>query len=77
MVWHFCVSLAGAALVRQLPEENKWGRFAGACLSLGYSGNFPLIMSLVSGNFGGFTKKTTVNALVSEPIPIPTYLMSP
>lgn len=66
MMWHFAVSLVGAALVRQLPQHNKWGRFAGACLSLAYSANFPLLMSLMSGNFGGFTKKTTVNALVSK-----------
>lgn len=28
------------------------------------SANFPLIMSLITANFGGFTKKTTLNAMV-------------
>ncbi|KAF5639061.1 major facilitator superfamily transporter [Fusarium sp. NRRL 52700] len=60
----FALDLIGAALVRELPEHDKWGRYAGTCLVGGYSECFPLVMSLLSGNVGGFTKKTTVNALV-------------
>ncbi|KAF5250799.1 hypothetical protein FANTH_4071 [Fusarium anthophilum] len=64
MMMCFALALVGAALVRELPEHDRWGRYAGTCLVGGYSGCFPLVMSLMSGNVGGFTKKTTVNALV-------------
>ncbi|KGQ12021.1 putative transporter [Beauveria bassiana D1-5] len=63
MMLTFATALVGAALVRQMPEENKWGRYAGTCLMGANSASFPLLMSMVSGNIGGFTKKTTVNAL--------------
>ncbi|KAJ2978632.1 hypothetical protein NQ176_g3705 [Zarea fungicola] len=63
MMLTFAVALVGAALVRQLPAHEKWGRYAGTCLMGANSASFPLLMSMVSGNIGGFTKKTTVNAL--------------
>ncbi|EJP70652.1 MFS allantoate transporter, putative [Beauveria bassiana ARSEF 2860] len=63
MMLTFATALVGAALVRQMPEENKWGQYAGTCLMGANSASFPLLMSMVSGNIGGFTKKTTVNAL--------------
>lgn len=66
MMLTFAVALVGAALVRQLPAHEKWGRYAGTCLMGANSASFPLLMSMVSGNIGGFTKKTTVNALVSQ-----------
>ena len=66
MMLTFAVALVGAALVRQLPEHDKWGRYAGTCLMGANSASFPLLMSMVSGNIGGFTKKTTVNAMVSR-----------
>ncbi|WXC58416.1 hypothetical protein SNK03_004314 [Fusarium graminearum] len=59
----FAIALLGAALVRELPDEMRWGRYVGTILVGGYSGCFPLVMSLLSSNVGGFTKKTTVNAL--------------
>ncbi|QLI74826.1 uncharacterized protein G6M90_00g113860 [Metarhizium brunneum] len=65
MAGNLAVAVTGAVMVRQLPVEMKWGRLAGICMAGGYAANFPLIMSLMSGNFGGFTKKTTVNAMVS------------
>ena len=64
MMLTFAVALVGAALVRELPEHDKWGRYAGTCLMGANSASFPLLMSMVSGNIGGFTKKTTVNAIV-------------
>jgi hypothetical protein len=68
MMLSFAVALVGATLVRELPEDDKWGRYAGTCLMGANSASFPLLMSMVSGNIGGFTKKTTVNALVCTPI---------
>lgn len=68
MMLSFAVALVGAALVRELPEHDKWGRYAGTCLMGANSASFPLLMSMVSGNIGGFTKKTMVNALVCAPL---------
>lgn len=65
MAGNLAIAVTGAIMVRQLPVDMKWGRLAGICMAGGYAANFPLIMSLMSGNFGGFTKKTTVNAMVS------------
>ncbi|KAJ3549022.1 hypothetical protein NM208_g722 [Fusarium decemcellulare] len=66
MAGNLAVSLVGAVMVRQISSANIWARFMGYCLSAVYAANFPLILSMSSGNFGGFTKKTTVNALVSR-----------
>ncbi|EGX91303.1 Major facilitator superfamily transporter [Cordyceps militaris CM01] len=63
MMLTFAIALLGAALVRQLPAHDKWGKYAGTCLMGASSASFPLLMSIVSGNVGGFTKKTTVNAM--------------
>ncbi|KND87788.1 putative transporter [Tolypocladium ophioglossoides CBS 100239] len=62
MTFNFAISAVGCAMVRQCPADEKWARYAGYCLVLGFSANFPLIMAMTSGNFGGFTKKMTVNA---------------
>ena len=65
MMFNFALAIVGSCMVRQLPPEQKWSRYGGYCLILAFSANFPLVMSLASGNFGGFTKKMTVNATVS------------
>lgn len=64
MAWNFCVAIAGCVIIRQCSVEQKWARYAGFCLVFAYVANFPLLMSMASGNFGGFTKKMTVNAFV-------------
>ncbi|KAI3528410.1 hypothetical protein CSPX01_16245 [Colletotrichum filicis] len=61
---NLAISIASAAMVRQIQSELKWARFIGYCLTIAYSANFPMILSMSSGNFGGFTKKTTVNAMI-------------
>lgn len=65
MALNFTISLVGTIMVRQISPANKWARYAGVVLAPSYASNFPLILSLMSSNFGGFTKKTTVNAIVS------------
>lgn len=65
MLSSFALAIAGVAMIRQVPAQDKWTRFAGYSLIMAFSGNFPMVMSMASGNFGGFTKKVTVNALVS------------
>ncbi|GKT86067.1 major facilitator superfamily transporter [Colletotrichum tofieldiae] len=73
MAWNLAVSIAGAAMVRQIKAELKWARFMGYCLTIAYSANFPVILSMSSGNFGGFTKKTTVNAMLFFEWEAPSY----
>ncbi|KAB8200837.1 major facilitator superfamily domain-containing protein [Aspergillus parasiticus] len=64
MVWNSALSIVGAAMARQISPDNVWARFIGYCLAGAYAVNFPLILSMSTGNVGGFTKKTTVNAMV-------------
>ncbi|KAL5000891.1 major facilitator superfamily domain-containing protein [Aspergillus recurvatus] len=64
MVWNSALSIAGAAMARQISPDNVWARFMGYCLANAYSVNFPLTLAMSTGNVGGFTKKTTVNALI-------------
>lgn len=65
MMWNLVISIVGTSMIRQISDEQRWARYAGFCLSLGFSANFPLVLAMVSGNFGGFTKKMTVNSMVS------------
>jgi hypothetical protein len=64
MVWNAGLSIVGAAMARQISPSNVWARFFGYCLANAYSVNFPLTLAMSTGNIGGFTKKTTVNAMV-------------
>lgn len=52
------------ALVYALPATNKGGRLGGYCLCTVFAANIPLVLSLISSNIGGFTKKATVNAIL-------------
>ncbi|KJZ75222.1 hypothetical protein HIM_05416 [Hirsutella minnesotensis 3608] len=60
----FALAMVGSSIVRQRPPSERWTRYAGYCIAMAFSANFPLILSMLSGNFGGFTKKVTVNAIV-------------
>ncbi|KAM3470583.1 hypothetical protein MY8738_009698 [Beauveria namnaoensis] len=62
IVFNMTFSIAGAAMVGQL--DGKWSRFFGYCLTMGYTPNFPIILSMLSANIAGFTKKMTVNAML-------------
>lgn len=64
MVCLTLISLLGMALMYALDPNNQEGRMAGFCLSLAFSANMPLAMSLITSNVGGFTKRATVNACV-------------
>ncbi|GLB10308.1 hypothetical protein AtubIFM57258_006710 [Aspergillus tubingensis] len=64
MVWNLCLATIGTALIRELPAHLMWGRFAGKLLMTAAAANFPLTMSLSSGNVAGFTKKMTVNTAI-------------
>lgn len=64
IAFNFAVSIMGSALVRYLDTDLKWARFFGFCFAIAYSANFPMIIAMVSCNVAGFTKKTSVNAMV-------------
>lgn len=58
------IGLIGACMIRQLTNKHIWSRYMGYCLLSAYTATFPMILSLNAANYGGFTKKTTVNAMV-------------
>lgn len=58
------ISLLGMVLMYALEESNQAGRMAGFCLSLAFSANMPLAMSLITSNVRGLTKRAVVNASV-------------
>ncbi|KAM0549175.1 hypothetical protein ACHAPJ_009484 [Fusarium lateritium] len=64
MAFNLVVSIAGAAMVREVDPSHKWTRVMGSGLSIAFTANFPIAMAMVSSNFGGFTKKTTVSAMI-------------
>lgn len=64
MAGNLGVALIGAIMIRQLDSAHRWAKFVGFCLSIGFTANIPLTLSMSSGNVGGFTKKTTVNAMI-------------
>lgn len=64
MVFDMSFAIAGAVMVRQI-QHHKWARLFGYSLTMGYVPNLPIILSMLSANVGGFTKKMTVNAMVS------------
>lgn len=57
------LSLVGTILVRQLPSTNNAGRYIGLILCASCANVFPMMLSLISSNVAGFTKKSTVNAV--------------
>lgn len=66
MTANLVISLAGVIMVRQIERSHHWARLIGISLSITYTANIPLILSMSSGNIGGFTKKNTVNSMVSK-----------
>ncbi|KAK5400839.1 hypothetical protein LTR06_011191 [Exophiala xenobiotica] len=55
------ISLVGCLMIKLLPASQKWGRLGGLWLIGAYASAFPTILSLVSSNITGHTKKATVN----------------
>ncbi|KAJ9483193.1 hypothetical protein VN97_g10219 [Penicillium thymicola] len=58
------ISLLGMVLMYALPDSNQAGRMAGFCLSLAFSANMSLAMSLITSNVRGLTQRAVVNACV-------------
>lgn len=62
------ISVVGAVMIRKVAREYKWTRLMGYCLTAGFSANLVMVLAMVTGNTAGFTKKTTVNAMVFPPL---------
>ncbi|KAL2840759.1 major facilitator superfamily domain-containing protein [Aspergillus pseudodeflectus] len=64
MVVIFVMAIAGILMVKLLPDHRKLPRLAGYWLVTAVAPAFPLMMSLFASNIAGFTKKSTVVALI-------------
>jgi MFS family permease len=64
MVIIFLMAIAGILMVKLLPDHRKLPRLAGYWLVTAVAPAFPLMMSLFASNTAGFTKKSTVVALI-------------
>ncbi|KAJ5518063.1 Major facilitator superfamily domain general substrate transporter, partial [Penicillium expansum] len=64
MTFNTIMSLIGTVMIRQINPEHIWSRFMGYCLIVAFSASFPLTMAMITSNTAGFTKKTTVTAVV-------------
>lgn len=64
MIFITTASLLGVLLIWKLDPSNKAGRLMSIYISVGYAVNIPLCMSLVSSNVAGFSKRSTVSAMV-------------
>lgn len=64
MIMVLVMALAGILMVKLIPSEQKLSRLAGYWLTSAISPVFPLMLSLHASNTAGFTKKSTVAALI-------------
>ncbi|KAJ5657298.1 uncharacterized protein N7484_000947 [Penicillium longicatenatum] len=64
MILNCSVSVIGMALIWKLDDDNRTGRLTGLSLGAVFAVNIPLSLSLISSNVAGFTKKSTVSALM-------------
>ncbi|KAJ5578610.1 uncharacterized protein N7459_007574 [Penicillium hispanicum] len=64
MLFNTIMALIGSVMIRQIDAEHIWARFMGYCLIIAFSASFPLTMTMISNNTAGFTKKSTVTAVV-------------
>ncbi|KAF7555492.1 hypothetical protein G7Z17_g2110 [Cylindrodendrum hubeiense] len=64
LVFIFLMAIAGILMVKLLPDAERLARLAGFWLVMAVSPAFPLMLSLASSNIAGFTKKSTVMAMI-------------
>ncbi|RMD41179.1 hypothetical protein DV735_g3944, partial [Chaetothyriales sp. CBS 134920] len=58
------ISVVGCLMIKLVAPEKKLTRLAGLWLIGGYASAFPTILSLISSNITGHTKKAVVNAML-------------
>lgn len=64
MILNTTVGMIGMILIWKLDDDNRSGKMTGLCLGSVFAANIPLSLSLISSNVAGFTKKSTVSALM-------------
>ncbi|CAG8147876.1 unnamed protein product [Penicillium salamii] len=64
MIVNTAVSMVGMLLIWKLGDDNRAGKMTGLCLGGVFAANIPLSLSLISSNVAGFTKKSTVSAVM-------------
>ncbi|KAJ5852355.1 uncharacterized protein N7529_011740 [Penicillium soppii] len=58
------ISLAGCLMVARIDPSNKVARLAGMWLFPAYSAGIPITLSIIASNVAGYTKRTTVSAVM-------------
>jgi hypothetical protein len=58
------ISTAGSVMIREIDAQYRWTRFFEYCINMAFSANLPIVLSIVSSNVAGFTKKSTANSMV-------------
>ncbi|KAL2826996.1 major facilitator superfamily domain-containing protein [Aspergillus cavernicola] len=58
------ISLAGCLMVAEIDPSKKVARLAGMWFFPAYSAGVPIIMSIIASNVAGYTKRTTVSAVM-------------
>ncbi len=58
------VALVGCIMVYASPISDKWTRLGGIWLFPAYAAGFPLSLSIIGSDIAGYTKKTTVLAIL-------------
>ena len=64
MMINCAVSMVGMILIWKLDPHNQKGRMFGLTLGAVFAANIPIQLSLISSNVAGFTKRSTVSALL-------------
>lgn len=64
MITNLVFAIVGTVMLRQIDRSHIWARFIGYCILPAFSANFPMVLTMSASNTGGFTKKTTLNAMV-------------
>ncbi|OAA72334.1 Major facilitator superfamily domain, general substrate transporter [Cordyceps fumosorosea ARSEF 2679] len=58
------IALVGCVMVYASPTSQKWTRLGGMWLFPAYAAGFPLSLSIIGSDIAGYTKKTTVLAIL-------------
>jgi hypothetical protein len=64
MFWITVPTLIGAIFLYHYPEEETWIRAVGCWLLLCSPGAYAVLLSLITSNIAGFSKKITTTAMV-------------
>ncbi|KAF4344531.1 hypothetical protein FBEOM_1499 [Fusarium beomiforme] len=64
LVLTYVMAIAGILMIKLLPTAEKLSRLAGFWLIMAVAPAFPLMLSLSASNIAGFTKKSTVMAMI-------------